>query len=85
MVDNRIYELKHTFIFKNYPVEVQITKGRRKIYYTKENIDKLPKKYLQYLGSKYIWNSKNRLYDTFLKEEVVKNINLINKPRVKQI
>lgn len=76
--------LKHKLIFDLYPLEIETSKGRKSVYWEYDNSDKLPLKYVKEIGVTYEWID-NILYHVETQEPVIKNINVINKPRTKQI
>lgn len=62
-----------------YPKNMQLTKGRRAVYYKKEN---LPKKYQKLVNDGiYTFNKKGLLVDE-KKKRVIKNKASLNKPRL---
>lgn len=82
MIDETLYQLKHTFKFYDYPMHVQVSKSRRPVYYKKGSV--LPKKYEDNIGLIYDWHN-GVLYNIRSAEPVIKNIKTAGTPRLKKI
>src|SRR3954471_18705832 len=71
-------------VLPQYPEYIQVTEGRRPVYYLTEEFPNgipLPKRFLK---EHYIWK-KGRLFDTDTKEFVLRNQATRHKPRMMKI
>lgn len=78
---------KIEIVIPNFVNELRLSESRRKIYYNREDIDTLPKKFFSsgtVLRQPYSWK-KDRVFNTLTKEFPYRNTGTAGTPRIKSI